>query len=363
MKITNGLIVKAIAVSLGGGLLLSGALLWGAGAGDVLRTFLGANLWLILAYLGVSLLIAAGVTYKWGIALDAYGVKLPFSSLFIFRLIGFAVGYVTPTAHVGGEPVRALLVHRQGIPLKVSFSAVIVDKMLEMMFNIAVFFVGALIILNTASFPVAARATIFLLSLLLAAAAAIFAYNVVKRKKALAPLLGRLGGRRLKGWQRIERSLNEFELLVEHFYANRPRHFQRALLVNAILWALMFIEYKVALLILGYDASPFGILLFLTGVGIAYSIPIPAGLGVLELGQVSAGALLGVKASTGIALAFLIRLRDIAWTLVGLLLLGAFHLNLFRLYTKSQEAGRRFSMERLHPELSSLYAELRRELR
>jgi len=363
VKITKSLIAKAVIVSVSSGLMLSLLLLWGVGARNVFETFLHASVWLILSYVAVSITVAVGVTYKWHIVLDAYDVHMPFMTLFIFRLIGFAVSYVTPTAHVGGEPVRALLVHRHGIPLKVSFSAVLVDKILEIMFNIGIFFIGALIIINTNSFPLMARATIFVLSLILVMVASVFAYNIVKRKKVFVPLLQRLGFAKLKNWPKMKESANEFELLIEHFYANRKRHFQHSMIVNAVLWALMFIEYKFALLILGYNASPFGIFLFLTGVGIAYSIPIPAGLGVLELGQISAGKLLGLGGAIGVALAFLVRIRDIIWTITGLILLGVFHLDLFKLYTKSQEAGKKYSMEHLHLELSSLYKGLSHELK
>ncbi len=351
-------ITGAIASSVTLGLILTVAVVWGVGAQQVLERFLHAHWYLILGYLCTSILLAIGVTYKWHIVLDAYGVKLPFYTLFIYRLIGFAVGYVTPTAHVGGEPVRALLVQRQGIPAKVSFSAVIIDKLLELIFNIGVFFLGALIIMNSTSFPLVARVSLFLLSTFLLAVASIFTYNIFKRKKVFVPLLRRLGFTRLKHWSTIKKSANDFELLIEHFYANKKRHFQKSLLVNGALWCLMFIEYKLALLILGYNASLFGVFLFLTGVGIAYSIPIPAALGVLELGQVSAGALLGLKASIGVALAFLVRMRDFAWTVIGLILLGLYHQNLFHLYEKSQREARKYSLEKLNLEMRSLLEDL-----
>jgi uncharacterized protein (TIRG00374 family) len=359
----ESLITKAIIASILGGLTLTILVLWGVGVDNIITQFLNAKWYLILGYIIVSIAIALGVTYKWMIVLDAYGVKLPFYTLFIYRLIGFAVGYVTPMSHVGGEPVRALLVGKQGIPYKVSFSAVLVDKLLEMFFNVGIFFLGALLIVNSSSFPLVARGTIFFISLLLIVGATLFSYNILKKKKVFVPLLKLLRFNKRKNWKRLKKSANEFELLIEHFYANRKRHFQRSMLMNAILWALMFIEYKLALLILGHNANVFGIFLFLTGVGIAYSIPIPAALGVLELGQISAGALLGIQASIGVALAFLIRMRDIVWTILGLILLGAFHFNIFKLYEKSSAAAKKYNLEKLHLEMRSLYEDISEELR
>ena len=90
--LSRGGIAKVIAFSVLSGLALSIVLVWGTGAEQVLATFLHADWWLIIAYLCVSAAIAVGVTMKWSVALDAYGVKLPFGTLFIYRLIGFAVG-------------------------------------------------------------------------------------------------------------------------------------------------------------------------------------------------------------------------------------------------------------------------------
>jgi len=362
-KTKQGLITKAIAFSITLGLIISILVVWGVGIQDVLDHFREASWLLILGYILVSLMVAVAITAKWAVALDAYGVRLPFYTLFIYRLIGFSVSYVTPAMHVGGEPVRALLVGRQGIPYKVSFSAVIVDKMLEMLFNFTMFFLGALVILNVAGFPLIARASIFVLSAVLVAALAILLYNVLKKQKVFVPILRFFRVDRRKDWKRIKKSVNEVEILIEHFYAHRNKHFLASLSLNAILWCLMFLEYKLALLILGYDAGLFGIFLFLTGVGIAYSIPIPAALGVLELGQVSAGALLGIKSSFGVALAFLVRLRDICWTIIGLALLGLFHLNLFRLYERSVGAAKKYNFDTLHPELRNLYENVYEEMR
>ncbi|MBR9693297.1 flippase-like domain-containing protein [Candidatus Woesearchaeota archaeon] len=358
--LTQAIITKAIVGSVLGGLALSIILVWGVGAEEILATFLHAKWYLILAYLTTSIAIAIAVTKKWAVALDAYGVRLPFGTLFIYRLIGFAVGYVTPTAHVGGEPVRAMLVGQDGIPYKISFSAVIVDKLIELMFNLSVFFLGALIIANSSSFPIVARVSIFIISLILIIAATLFTYQVFKKKKIFVPLLKFLRFNKRKNWAKIKKTANDMELLIEFFYAKRKKHFHKSILLNAILWCLMFAEYKVALLILGYDASLFGIFLFLTGVGIAYSIPIPAALGVLELGQISAGALLGLNAAIGVALAFLIRIRDLAWTIIGLVMLGFYHLNIFNLYDKSRAAAKKYNFDKLHPEMRSVMEGMRK---
>jgi len=350
-KIGKSVITHAVLWSIAVGLALSIAIVWGVGIGQVLDAFSHASWIVIAAYLLVSLLIAVGLTVRWRVALDAYGVRLPFYTLFIYRLIGFSVGYFTPSAHVGGEPVRALLLQKQGIPLKVGFSSAVVDKSLELLFNVAMFFLGTLLIASATGFALVARVSLVILGLVAVGLAAIFLYHVFRRKRLLVPVLRLLCVHRLRNWPRVQHAADELEELITHFYTRKNRHFRRSVLINALLWALMFLEYKFALLILGYDANLFSILVFLTGVGIAYAVPIPAALGVLELGQLSAGALLGVAPAIGVALAFVIRARDIIWTLIGALLLGAFHLNAFNLYARSVVAARRYNFERFSLEL------------
>ncbi|RME31849.1 UPF0104 family protein [Candidatus Woesearchaeota archaeon] len=348
------IITWALTGSVGFGLAVGTLLFWRVGFTPVLDAFSSASGGLILAYLGVSIAIALALTWKWRIILDAYDAKLPFYTLFIYRLIGFAVSYVTPTAHVGGEPVRALLLTKQGIPLKLSFATAIVDRSIEVLFNILFFFIGALIIVNMASVPLMERAFTFLLSLIILVLATVLVFHIVGKRRVLVPLCEALGATRLQRWPQWRDALNEMELLIEHFYANRKKQFFQALTVNTLLWVLMYFEYKIALLLLGYDAGVLSIFVFLTGVGIAYSIPIPAALGVLELGQVTAAALLHVSPAIALALSAIIRARDIIWTLIGITLLGAFHQNFFHLYEKSQQAARENNFAVLKLELRVL---------
>jgi hypothetical protein len=80
----------------------------------------------------------------------------------------------------------------------------------------------------------------------------------------------------------------------------------------------MFVEYKLALLLLGYDASFAAIFIVFSFVALAYIIPVPAALGALEFGQSSASAILRVSSGIGLALSIVIRGRDMIWVFLGL---------------------------------------------
>ena len=86
----------------------------------------------------------------------------------------------------------------------------------------------------------------------------------------------------------------------------------------------MFFEYKFATMLLGLDIGAVEIFFIVTFIGLAILFPIPMAVGVLEAGQVSAFALIRLNASAGVALAFLVRMKDIIWALIGLVLLATY---------------------------------------
>jgi uncharacterized membrane protein YbhN (UPF0104 family) len=64
------------------------------------------------------------------------------------------------------------------------------------------------------------------------------------------------------------------------------------------------------------------VLIALTAVRIAFLLPMPAGLGMLEAGQVLAMGLIGVNPALGVSLSLLIRIRDVIFGGLGLWLGG-----------------------------------------
>ena len=56
--------------------------------------------------------------------------------------------------------------------------------------------------------------------------------------------------------------------------------------------------------------------------GAAHMFPVPAGIGVLEGGQVWLFGMLGYPADVGLAVGLAVRLRELLWMLPGVLYLG-----------------------------------------
>ena len=64
----------------------------------------------------------------WRFTLGQYAVAVPFSQLFVIRTAGELVNATTPTAYLGGEPLKAHLLKQYSIPIVESLASVIVAK-------------------------------------------------------------------------------------------------------------------------------------------------------------------------------------------------------------------------------------------
>ena len=304
------------------GSLVAGYIAWSVGAADVLRLLAYASWPYIILYLLASVLIATFLTLKWRVVLDAQGAHVPFHRLFAYRLVGYSVNYLTPTMHVGSEPIRAYLLHREGVPTHKAISNVIIDKSVELLTDVTFFAIGALVILNSVAVSETAKTVVLAVSLLLALLMGGFVIGILARGSMFVWIFRTLRLDRITRLRSAERSLRRVERGVEEFYRKRPRHFLALVGLMVLLWGLMWFEYWSLLRFLGHAASPLQILLILTGVGIAYSLPVPAAMGTLELGQISAAKVLKLGSVTGVTLSIIIRTRDLLWTALGLGFMG-----------------------------------------
>ncbi|MBA3064176.1 flippase-like domain-containing protein, partial [Candidatus Woesearchaeota archaeon] len=301
------------------GIIIVIFLFWYIKVEEILKAFSYFSFDKLILFIIVSIIMMLLHTLKWSIILKSQGCKIPFPKLFIYKLAGFGVSYVTPAAHMGGEPVRAyLLKTNHNIPFKKALSSVVIDKSLDLSLN--GFFACITILIILANFTVSERtATLMVLSFFAMAAAIYSFYHLTITEKGFFTTCFRL--LRLNKWKltkKYEKDIKGMELHLIYFFKYNKKGFRDTSLVFLLVWILMFFEYKLALLLLGYNASFVAIFIVLSLVGLAYIIPVPAALGALEFGQSSASAILRVSKGIGLALSIIIRGRDMIWVFLGL---------------------------------------------
>ena len=269
------------------------------------------------------------MTIRWKIILKSQGIdNVGLFRLNNYRLVGQAVSFITPAAKLGGEPVRAaLLSSKEGIPFNKSLSGVVIDKTLEVSTSFAFFIIGSIIMLF--SFVISPNFTYLIvgLSIVFLFFLILFNYRVMRGKHFFLTFFQLIKLSKLKSLKKFMKTVKEFELLIIRFYHKDRKYFLYAVLISLVGWILMFFEYDLAAKMVGHNLSILQIFLVFTFVGAAYLVPVPMALGALEAGQVSLFSMIKISTAAGLALSLIIRMKDMIFAAIGLILLVIFGLN------------------------------------
>jgi glycosyltransferase 2 family protein len=268
--------------------------------------------------------------YCMAVAFDTLGwrVLLPrcrvaWGPLFAARLAGESANLLTPTASVGGEPLKAYLV-RDRLPLDEGLASVVVDKTATVMGQ-AAFLAAGLAMALLALQP--SKTVIVSMSALLAAEMiGVGAFALVQIRGGVASVgrvLRRLG---MGSAERHQEMLRDVDHRLEGLYRRRPARVTLSALLHALGWAVGGLEIYLVLTLADIPVSLVTALV-LEAVGSAVrfaTFMIPGSLGALEAGNVAVFAAFGLPGATGLSFSLVRRLREATWALMGLGALAGF---------------------------------------
>lgn len=241
----------------------------------------------------------------------------PFATLWGARLAGEAVNATTPTASVGGEPVKAYLV-RRSVPLQEALASVIVDKTTIVVGQglfLALGLAAATSVMEVSS-PVM-TAMLVLLGLEVAAVGGFIFVQTQGAAGGGGRLLERFGlGPGARGQERLD-GLDQ--ALVTLYRRHRPR-LLAAVLFHFLAWTIGSLEIFLVLRFLGLPVSlPTAVAIESFGTAVKFaSFMIPASVGALEGGNVAIFAAFGLGGAAGLSYTLIRRLREAVWIVVGL---------------------------------------------
>ncbi len=288
---------------------------------DALR---GATFHLVILFLLVQLLLFLTLTWRWKIVLESQGIKnIGVFKLLGYRIAGYAISFITPAAKLGGEPVRAwLLSKKENIPFRKALSGVVIDKTIDLSTAGVFFILGVLLVLISYAISPEIRQILILVAIIFLFLVILFNYRMMKGKDFFYKAFTFTGLSKIKKLDSFKQKLIDFEKPIIKFYHKDKKHFIQTILVSALSWLLMFIEYSILGDMVGVNLSLIEIFLIVSFVGVAIILPVPMALGTLEAGQIGAFGLIGLSAATGLALALLVRVKDIVFAVAGLIILG-----------------------------------------
>lgn len=291
---------------------------------DVYSALKGATFQLVILFLLVQLLLFLTLTWRWKIVLESQGIKsVGLFRLLGYRLAGYAISFITPAAKLGGEPVRAwLLSKKEHIPFKKALSGVVIDKTIDLSTAGVFFILGVLLVLISYAIDPQIRQILIAVALIFLALVILFNYRMMKGKNFFYKTFTFTGLSKIKRLEGLKKKIEEFEKPIIKFYHKDHKHFYQTILISGLSWVLMFIEYSILGDMIGLNLSLIEIFLIVSFVGIAIILPIPMALGTLEAGQIGAFGIIGLSAAAGLALAILVRVKDMVFALAGLIILG-----------------------------------------
>jgi len=297
---------------------------------EVIKTLKNTTISLILYYVLIQIIMMIILTWRWKVILKSQGVDhISTVQLNKYRLVGQGVSYMTPSGKLGGEPIRAgLLSSQENIDFNKSLSSVVIDRAIDITTAMLFFVFGMFIMLFVfVTSPIFADVVIvvslFILCLLL-----FFNYRMLKGKKVFHHVFLFFRLDRIKRMKKTEKMLNDVETLIIKFYHEDTKYFYQAAGISLLTWVLMFFEFKVVGLMVGENLTPVQSFLIFSFIGAAYIVPVPMALGALEAGQISAFSIMGINAAAGLALSFLVRLKDVIIALIGIVYLGIYGITL-----------------------------------
>lgn len=316
-----------------GGFFLFASLLYRLGPGTVLTNAHAVGWGIVLIFLQEILAYTAN-TAGWLAAFAQPRPAIPFTSLLAARIAGDAINYLTPTATLGGEFIRSRMLRRYA-PTASIVASVAVAKLTQVVGLFAFVAIGSAMTMGGMPLPPGARSG--LLVGLVVFAGVLTLLLLLQRRGMFAPFL-----RLAESWLGLGRAPHlrqalqhlDHEITRVHAAGTVPLVLSSASFFLG--WALGTVESYLILWFLGLPATferALAIEVFSVVVNnLVFFVPLR--VGVQEAGKVAVFTLLGFTAASGLAAGILYRVRELAWALIGLLIL---YRQRFRLGSISEE--------------------------
>jgi uncharacterized protein (TIRG00374 family) len=312
---------------LGLGLLTLTLLIWHIGPERILEAAADVGPSALLVILIPSLIMYVFEAYGWRMTLAFAAKNIAFWKILAVRTAGEVVNMTTPTAYVGGEPLKAYLLQRYHIPMVEALASVVIAKTIMTLAQVVFILVGialAFWILGSSgsSGQIAAAGLLTAGLLLFGVAAFIF----VQKRGLFTWVLNMLRGLglRIAFLEAREENLRSLDATILGFYTQHRSAFYASTGLYLLGWLAEALEVYVIIFYLG---EPPNILSAISIGALAVFIKggtffIPGSLGAQDGGNLLLLKAFGYSDVTGITFALLRRFRELIWIGVGLLCLA-----------------------------------------
>lgn len=309
------------------GLVTLTLLVWHIGPGNIYEAAARLGPAALIVILIPSVIMYALEAYGWKITLGPSAEHIPFWQVLGIRTAGEVVNMTTPTAYVGGEPLKAYLLQKRNVPMVEGLASVVIAKttmtIAQILFILIGIALGFWISGSNGSSGQFVAAALLSVGLLLFG---IVAFIFVQRRGLFTWILGMLRriGLRIRFLESREEKLESLDQTILNFYTHHQGRFYASTGCYFLGWLAEALEVFV---IISYLGEPANVLSAISIGGLAVFIKggtffIPGSLGAQDGGNLLLLKAFGYSDVTGITFALLRRFRELFWIGIGLVCLA-----------------------------------------
>jgi glycosyltransferase 2 family protein len=259
-------------------------------------------------------------TLRWDIILHHHHTqtRVPFYRLFLHRMTGYAVNYLTPSMQTGSEPVRIYFLQQDGVSTQDAVSSSVIDKVFE--YTALIFFVFSGIVVSLIDGSIFSGKTEIILTIVIGFFAGLifwFYYATIKKIGFFSSIFRLLRLNKIKRIAHYENGIIHVENQMAHFYTKHIRKFIILLILSLITVFFMVLEHYLVARFMGVRLTFLQSFLSATIPGFSYILPIPGAIGALEGSHAAIFGILGVTINVFVFV-LILRLRDLVFILIGL---------------------------------------------
>ncbi|MFP4589616.1 MAG: flippase-like domain-containing protein [Candidatus Acetothermia bacterium] len=280
-----------------------------------------------------SLVLTVSLTFvfwgaSWIVILRADGVNAPVWSCLAARLSSFAVSYLTPSMHFGGEPVRALLIDKETDSSYTKVFATIATERITTALALACFVLLGAYEGIANQLPTQTLSYLILLSAVFGGLLVLLVINFTGGHF----FFSRIARRAVKAFpaghrfvQKTEEVVNNLENDISRAFQEHRRSTVYAFLLNMVAILFMYLRPQVFFYFSKgklFPPSELAIIFALTILLSSFLWITPGGLGISEGGLIGIFALVGVKGSDALAYSFSVKMIELFLVGFGLAWMG-----------------------------------------
>lgn len=284
-----------------------------------------ANLIYLLPAAGLAIFSVFLQAFKLKAIIKTHGYKVSFLNCLKYNIASFAISYATPSARVGGEPLKAFMLKKeQGVPYKSGASSATIDKFVDLLGIGILIVVGLVMILFFPEISNNVKWVLFGIAVFSFLLLFFIYYYTIKGKGPFTTLFNLLRFYKIKKFNKFKNFIKQMEKKMENFFSNHNRTFFLAFVLYLGFLTAQVFEFRFILISLGLDVGIFEGVLALLVFGVAGFLPTPGGLGFQEAGHSGLFALLRDSSGVGLVFSLIVRARFMIQAGIGFTIISQF---------------------------------------